>query len=140
MLLLHQPSGLHARIRPLRPYCHLCWTQLTGSFGQSYRNYLLPDARSIALCTPCLSSGSTLGWLAGQLPSAPPAAPAQPSSSQWPKLKRWLLRGLLLLVVLNGVLLFTPLLHDRRLQNALLVWLLLTLWGAAQLRGRRQRP
>jgi len=44
-----------------------------------------------------------------------------------------------LLLVLDGVLLFTPLLHDRRLETTMLVWLLLTLWGAAQYRRRQQR-
>lgn len=139
MFVLYLPAGLRSRIQPVRPYCHLCWTQLTGSFGKAFRNYVLADARSIALCTPCLSSGSTLRWLARQLPTAPPSAPATQPGSRWPTVKRWLLATLVLLLVLDGVLLFTPLLHDRRLQTAALIWLLLTLWGVAQLRDRQHR-
>lgn len=134
----YQPLGLRSRIQPVRPYCHLCWVQLGGSFGTAYRNYVLADDRSIALCTACLTDDSTLRWLAKVLPTVPAATPAtQPSSrSRWPMLKRGLLIVWLGLVVLNGVLLFSPLLHDRRLQTAALGWLLLTLWGAGQLHRR----
>jgi len=139
MFVLYQPTGLRSHIQPVRPYCQLCWTQLGGSFGKAYRNYVLADARTIALCTPCLADDSTLHWLAKRLPTAPPSAPATKPGSQWPTVKRWLLATFVLLLVLDGVLLFTPLLHDRRLETTLLVWLLLTLWGAAQYRRRQQR-